>query len=547
VALRRRAGGPLVVIAVAVAAFTAMMVLTARAPLYSPDAAAYLGVAQNLRSGHGTTVPFDEVADTYSPRDVVGFRGAVPSTVYAPLYPVLITSFAVLTGSSVDQAGRLLGALVAAAIVVLFAAIVRRCLRRGSWFVAAAGAALLGASYWFILAEGYLLSDALLCVWVLATALAMPALLERPTPKRVALVAALAMAAVLTKWAAVAVPIAAAIACLVLTDWAARTRVRTAALVALPGIVAGGAFVLWGRLAGGSSPRPFKVHVPHGLARTAGDVISGWLFGPGFPRTAGAALAIAAAAFVLFAASRARRGGGPVVESAFARTVTLRFAVVFGLVYLAIVLITRFFLDITLPINTPSNLLGVFAASRIYLPLLPLVILFLLVATETAAMRVSGRAATFAVWGVLVVLGGFALVPWFDGRITGSFVRPAFRQSAVLAAVRRVPRPALVVAGAPYDVWLAARRPVVRFPATTVWFTGEKRAEYPADVTELDRLLCARGGVVVAVTPFDLQPFARYAELGPVVTLRDGALYEVTKMRDAPERQCRRVQLDRPR
>jgi hypothetical protein len=83
----------------------------------------------------------------------------------------------------------------------------------------------------------------------------------------------------------------------------------------------------------------------------------------------------------------------------------------------------------------------------------------------------------------------------------------------------------------------------VRFPAKTVWFTGDKRAAYPADVAELDRLLCARGGVVVAGTPFDLQPFARYAELRPVVTLRDGALYEVTKMRDAPEQPCRHVPL----
>jgi len=45
----------------------------------------------------------------------------------------------------------------------------------------------------------------------------------------------------------------------------------------------------------------------------------------------------------------------------------------------------------------------------------------------------------------------------------------------------------------------------------------------------LSRLLCEHSGVVVAITPLDLQPFMRDAQLSAVATFSDGALYQAKR------------------
>ncbi len=223
----------------------------------------------------------------------------------------------------------------------------------------------------------------------------------------------------------------------------------------------------------------------------------------------------------------------------------MRFALIFTLVFLSIVLATRTFLDITLPVADPSNFFSVYAASRIYLPLLPLLLLAALMAADTVGMSVSRNGASIAVWCLLLGLGSCALVPWTDGRITGSFPRPAFREARTLAALRDLPDAALVASGGPSDAWLAARRPIVRFPSPTAWFTGEQNPDYSQQLADTDRLLCEHGGVIVA-RHLALPPFARYAKLSRLATYSDGALYQVLNLRDRPER-CRTVSFRRSR
>jgi hypothetical protein len=541
---------------VGLAAFVLVVVVTSRAPGYGPDAAAYLGIAQNIRAGRGPTVPFDNVADRYSPRQVVGFDGAVPSSGFPPLYPATVAAAAAVTRSSVDQGGRWLGALVAAVNAVLFAAVVRRCLRRRSWALAATAAALLTATVWWTLAQASLLSEASFVAWMLAAVLVVPGLLTAPTRRRLAVAGVVGAAAVLTRWVGLSVPLALGLACVLNRAWSGPDRLKRAAAVAVPGAAAAAAWWLYGSIsAGHTGPAVIAFHLPSGVLASASDVISAWLFGPDLSRALAVVLTLilililAIGSLVSDPDHRRRSEGREAatvrwsIRADSVRGTTLRFLALFSVLYAAVVYGTRIFLDVTLPITATGNFLGLFAASRVYLPLLPILVCVMFVAAETIGAAVASRVggsrrfeALVAGSIVAVFLGGGMLAAWVNGDVENSLPRPAFERSPLYLAVRSVDPATLLASPRPDLVWLGARRPVVKFPAPDVWLTGERNPSYEADVVDLDQLLCQRGGIVVIpesrpLASIVLAALRRHARIRRLATYADGSLYVVTGLK----------------
>jgi hypothetical protein len=551
-------------IVIGLAAPVLVLVITARSPGYTPDSASYLGMAQNLRAGLGPTVPFDFVGDGYSPRQAVRFAGAVPSTGFPPLYPALIATVAVTTRSSVDQAGRWLGAVVAGVNAVLFAAIARRCLRRRSWLLGATTATLLTVTVWWILAHACIWSESLFMVWVFGAVLAVPGLLAAPTRRRLAVAGLLGAAAVLTRWVGLSVPAALGLACLWNRAWPVPNRLWRALAVAGPGAAAGAAWWLYGTIASArGGPGVLAYHPPKRLILSMIDLFSAWLLGPD-PRTAGAVpfvlltVGLASAAFVATIRRRRsaiRREGAssaPPMGSDHVRLTTLRFLAVFAILYLAVVSGSRTFLDVTLPVTTTANFFGRLGMSRVFLPLLPVLVCIVLVTGEHIGRGIGsplrGRVpweTLFAGCLILVVPGVFVTHSWATGynRYIENSLRPP-SSSPVLAALRHVDHSALVATTSPDLMWLGARRPSVQFPRPTAWLTGKRNRAYEAELTELSGLLCQRGGIAVIFGPpllaqYESGVLRGHAQLTKLATYPDGSVFAVTATNGATATTCR--------
>jgi hypothetical protein len=376
-----------------------------------------------------------------------------------------------------------------------------------------------------------------------------------PTRRRLAVAGVVGAAAVLTRWVGLSVPLALGLACVMNRAWSVPDRLRRAVAVAVPGAAAAAAWWLYGSIsAGHTGPAVIAFHLPSGVLASASDVVSAWLFGPDLPR----ALAVALTVIVLLALAigalvsgpdhrrgsdgRADSSAGWSIRADTVRGTTLRFLALFSVLYVAVVYGTRVFLDVTLPITATTNFLGLFAASRVYLPLLPILVCIVFVGADnigaTVASRVGGSpgfAALAAGSIVLVFLGGFVLASWTNGHVENALPRPAFERSPLLVAVRGVDPSAVLASPRPDLVWLGARHPVVKFPAPDVWLTGERNPSYEADVDELDQLLCQRGGIVVIpesrpLASVVLAPLRRHARLPRLVTYPDGSLYTVSRL-----------------
>jgi hypothetical protein len=277
-------------------------------------------------------------------------------------------------------------------------------------------------------------------------------------------------------------------------------------------------------------------------------------------------LGLAIGSFVATARGRrsaTRRDNGsaaPLIDPAHVRRTTLRFMALFVVLYLAGIYATKIFLDMTLPISVTDNFLGLLAASRIFLPVLPLLLCIVLIAAENIGRGIGSALGERARWDSLfvgglfvLILGGFVTYPWvsrYDKYVASWLPRPAFAASPVLAAVRHVDHSALVTSARPDLVWLAARRPAVKFPQQEVWLTGKRNPSFDEQLAELARLMCRRGGVAVSFGPpgiseRGLAPLRRHAELTLVAGYPDGSLLAVTSLKGAPASACRPVPVPR--
>ena len=224
-------------------------------PGLSPDAIAYTAIAERIRD-HGQ----------------VGYWLEPRTSSWPPLFPLVLAVVATLTGSSVVDAGRLVNAAVAGAIVVVVAMLAWRLLR-SRWLRGLAVASAVLAQP-LVVVEVKVWSEPSFVLLVLLTLLVLSGVPGRRPVVRLLGAAGLAAAAFGTRYAGLAL-LPAGVAALALwprsVDW--RTRARSAAWFGVPAALAAGALLLWNRWRTGQvfGPRwqphePFWHHAADGLA-----------------------------------------------------------------------------------------------------------------------------------------------------------------------------------------------------------------------------------------------------------------------------------------
>jgi hypothetical protein len=502
---------------------------------YGVDSSVYLGVAHNLVTGRGPTVPMTFYTDHYPPARAFAFHGAVPSTHFPPLYSAVLAVFEAL-GLTATSAARTTVALLHAANVVLVAVILSRVLTRRSWWPAVAGTLLLFTIDTWLVTHTFAMSEALLVTIVLAWMLVTARHLTSGSRATLGWVAALAAAAVLTRWVGVSVAVGGAAVVLGRAGWSRRVRVTHAAVVLGAAVVAGGAWSLYGRIAGGSEPRLLAVHAPRDFLGSIVQVVTGWFAPtPWVGVVLGALLVVAAAAAVLRAAATPREDArGEVAE----RTWLLGVAGAFAVAYVLVVYVSRTFLDVSIPTEGAKGILAAFEAPRIYLPLLPVVLMAGVAGIDRVAVTLASNPKAGGL-AVLAACALFAVVP--PSHVNDAYDRTAALihgvsspPSPALLALRALPPTAPVATNVPSLVYSRTGRACLMVPQRRIAVTGRPDAGYEREVAAMARLLVEhRGYLVVAGTGFGASTaagapdFGRWSRLVPLAQASGVSVYRV--------------------
>ncbi|MEA3019806.1 MAG: hypothetical protein QOI47_1330, partial [Actinomycetota bacterium] len=239
--MSRRLGRVDVVMCVVIglAAALASLVATRDGVGIDADSAAYLSAAHSVVHGDGVVVPFSLYTDEYSPRDAATRAGHFPLTHFPPLYPLAVAAVS-LPGLGVEDAARVLGALLLALNVALLGAVASRCVPNAAVRAAVlihavagpvAGEALSVHRRTWLFQHGQAMSEGLFTTFVLLTLLATLRYRRTPTRAALALVAASAGAALAVRYSGVALVAVAAIAVAMWSSGSRGARVARGAIV----------------------------------------------------------------------------------------------------------------------------------------------------------------------------------------------------------------------------------------------------------------------------------------------------------------------------
>jgi hypothetical protein len=504
---------------------------------YGVDSSVYLGVAHNLVTGRGPTVPMTFYTDHYTPLRAFDFHGAVPSTHFPPLYSTVLAGFEAL-GLTATGAARATVALLHAVDAVLVAVILSRVLTRRRWLSAFAGTALLFTVDTWLVTHSFAMSEPLLMTVVLAWILVVARHLSSGSRTTLAWVAALAAAAVLTRWVGISVGAAGAVLVLGRRGWLRRVRVTRAAIVLGAAVGAGGAWSLYGRIAGGSEPRLLAVHAPRDFFGSLLQVVTGWFAPTVWAGTVlGAALVIATVATVA-TVTRAPVGAGGASTERSERVWILTAGAVFAVTYVIVVYVSRTFLDISIPTDGAKGILAAFEAPRIYVPLLPVVLVAVLAGIDRTAVTLAAGAKAGG-YAVLVACILFAVLP--PSHLDDAYDRTAMliggvssRPSPALLAVRAVPRDAPIVTNVPSMVYGRTGRACLMVPLHRIAVTGRVNTAFAREVEQTAVLLVQHRGLLViaangfgASTAAGASDFARWSRLVPLAQAAGVSVYRV--------------------
>lgn len=517
------------------------LALTHRTVGFGVDSAVYTGVAHNLLTGRGPTVPMTFYTDHYSPTTAFGFHGAVPSTHFPPLYPAvlaLLESF----GLSVGGAVRVSSAALHGLNLVLVAVVLSRVLTRRPWIGAFAGAALLLTIGTWLSTHTFALSEALFLTWTLVSLLALSRYLATPSPRVLAAVAACASAAVLTRWVGVSVPLTASALVMARGGWTLRQRISRATIVAGAGVGAAYGWTLYGKAAGGSTPRLLAYHPPQHFIGSLLDVVGTWFVHP-------IAIVIVVVSLGALLAANLLGGSSPVAGTGSPSSVgnddgtgswLLRGCAVFVVVYILVVYAARTFFDASIPTSGAKGVLGSFEAPRIYVPLLPVVLALVLAAIDRLAGAVTPR--RFLQWAGAVVPAAciaFAVIPLSNVvtpyHDTARLLQASGRQlSPISLAVRALPPDATIATNVPGTVYALTGRPCLMAPLDHVPVTGERDPNQQRDIATMAAVLQQHNGYLVLYSGVfgvssagDPKPYAAFARLQVVGTYSNGTIVRV--------------------
>lgn len=514
----------------------AWVVNATRHGLAGGDSASYLGMASDLRAGHGPTTPFLEMWDAYAPKAFYDSGGHVASTHFPPGYPVGIALASVVT-RHVSSAARLVGVLLLPVNLVLVALLTARMTGFRSRLLPLVPPLLLvllpdtrALAYNY---EGWLASHATAASEPLFTALLAGVLLvlaryardDRPSWRVLTSVIVLGAACVATRWLGVAVVGTIFLALLVVDrHGGVRVRLARATWAALASLGPVLVFLVWGALSGGgSNGGQGLVYHPLGndftlLVRIFAVFASGDIGSPLTRETVLFVLALAVAVLVGLSFTR----GGSCWRSdreGMALIVIATFAIV---VFAATVVLTRLLLEAAIPID-----------ARILMPVRGLFYAVVVaVIYRTVADLAPGRWAVTAV--TLLALSGIVLAWRPQREFLAHWQQRAPTPTPMELALRRLGPRTVVASDTAGLVYRGTGLHVTTMPSRIGDVSLRRNGRYRAESRELAALLRARGGFVLWDAKFydplgDLTPrdLAMLVPLRTVASSGTQTLYEV--------------------
>jgi hypothetical protein len=475
------------------------------------DSATYLGVAHNLASGRGLTVPFVNTLDHFSPAAGVGFVGEVPLLLFGPLLSVVLAPFDRLGIDSLDVVP-LLNSLLLGVTVGMVAVLTYR-ITRGSILLAVVAAALVVHAqvlqvFSFVESEPLYLALTLVALGCLARYLT--------TNRQSFLVGFVVLAglAAVTRYIGVSMLLTGFLALLLWSVGSRRQRIARAfgaiALGAIPVLV----FRVYESSLAAGFRRPLTMYSPP-AANWAGivDSLDHWIVpgnpyvipGPDRRLLMGIVLGLLVVALIMlsvdtFARERRLAAAAPEAPETsedlqLRESQMLVRVVAIALVsYLVVLAATRVFAD-----ASPSFQFG----DRLLVPALPLVwILSVGVLGRAIAVRWSGATAKRAV----AVVAGLGLVLAFAHLLNAdtiigwpddSHAKVTSSPSPTWTLMRRYPQDTLIVTSDPAGAWFEDGFDAVSLPSRVWALTDTPNHRLDRDIAQVGRALERHGGYVV--------------------------------------------------
>lgn len=493
-----------------------------------PDGGAYIGMADEIRGGHGPTAPSTYKFDPFSPQEALAFEGHVPSTHFPPGYPAALAATSVVTGETLSAA-RVVNAGCVFLNVVLLGLLAARLTGYRSVVAATAPVVLVlfvpdrmlfDGPGWLQVHLG-VYSEPLFMVAITGALLAITSALSTAGRSRAAFVFAGALAAValLTRYSGIAIVVTLVVAVALLGAHRRFTRRLRPALflggaATLPMLL----FLGWSASRGGGGARTLAYHPERGELEVL-ERIGRFFFPIGWSSTLQAIGVVVIAAVAVAAACwlppRARQHWHDDVHG----QALLRVALLFTAFYLAVLVFTVTFLDATTRYGARflapvRGIVGAVAVAAVYRLVAPY--LRAAVVTVLAALAVAG-----------LVYTGWGLERFWLDRAS----RPPRHRTPTEQVLAEVPRDALIVTDAPYVAYLSAGRRSFVLPQRIVHVTQEPNPEFDQQLSAWGSILSERGGYAffttawgVTTTPADL---SREVDLQLVSRSGDESLYRI--------------------
>ncbi len=491
----------------------------------SPDSVVYLGVARNLLTGRGLTIPFGDVAD-------------LPLTRFPPLYPALLAFAGSLAGDPLSVA-RWLHAGLFGANALLIAHLVTQA--RGGLTgatVAAAGLFVLSPSMVLLhsmaWSEPVFLLLSLLCLALLAR------FVRTQDGRWVVAAGIFAGLACLTRYVGVSLLGAGFLSVLIWGGGDRRRRVRMALLFLGLGAAPLGLWFLRNLAIAGTAAD--RAVVPHLVGATqawqALETVSRWLLlPPSAPNAVKAAVALLVGggvfgALLLGGPSIRARGEGRFREW-FARVpAEIRLLAVFSISYGLVLLASVSLVDANTPLDERllSPLLGPALVTSVF---------------ALATVRGAGRGARVGRAALLLGASLFSLLSLKASSAAAleayrngiGFNQVEWRRSATVARLSGLLETTRIYANAPEAVYLLTGRSALQIPRRANLVTRQTNESFQNDVMAMGAALAQEGGVIVYFTRIQSNSLPTEEELRDLLSLEplfrgeDGAIY---RLADSP-------------
>jgi hypothetical protein len=456
------------------------------------DGGSYVGMADELRNGHGPTTPSKHKFDDFTPREAVALDGHVPSTTFPPGYSIVLAAVSLFTGD-VHSAVRVAGVMCVFLNVVLLGLLAARMTAYRSVIAATAPVALVlfvpdqvspfDNGGWLMAHLG-VFSEPLFTLLVTGALLATgSALTDRRNGLRPALLLAvgLAGAALLTRWPGAGIVLTMSLGFVLFgRQQGLVRRLRQAVAVGAGALVPIALFQVWSMALGAGPTRALAYHPSREktlLARIGRSFLP--------YRWSDQALWLGAAVVLLLIAvaavwlpPRARALWNDEEEA----SVLYRLTAIFVGSYLTILLVTLTFLDA----NTSFN-------ARIVGPVRG----FAAAALVAAIYRLASPYVRTSVLSALVFVAAASLLYldrerqqfWFD-----QAGRPPPAQTAAEKELAELPKDTIIVTDNPSTVYLTAGQRSFSLPLRTIFMTQEVNDDFAWEMSEWGEILNERGG-----------------------------------------------------